>query len=105
MSPARASTPKCEDMVLWGTASSRAISPAATPSGSLFTRSRNTSSRVSWARAENARIALVVSICRDYRTFGNVDRFTRRSAIGSGEDEQGKREKLPQTKTQTKRDF
>lgn len=55
-------------MVLCGTSSLRAISPAARPSGLCFTSSRNTSRRVGWARAEKACIATFVFICPELST-------------------------------------
>src|ERR1700688_4457728 len=56
-SPARDRIDRCDDMVFCGTASALAMSPAASPSGSCFTNSRNTSSRVDWASAASARMA------------------------------------------------
>src|SRR3546814_1371120 len=44
--PARARIARCADMVFCGTSRLRAISPAARPSGSWRTNSRNVSSRV-----------------------------------------------------------
>jgi len=48
------------------------MSPAAKPSGSCFAKSRNTSSRVDWARAANARIASSGSIYRALPIYKDV---------------------------------
>jgi hypothetical protein len=72
--PARDRTPRCEDMVLCGTASSRAMSPAGRPSGSCPTSSRKVSSRVGWASAARARMTLSDSICRDLWKFRRPSR-------------------------------
>ena len=52
-------------MVFCGTANAVAISPAASPSGSCFTKSLKTLSRVNWANAASARIACSDSIYLD----------------------------------------
>src|SRR5690349_18017499 len=61
-SRARDSTDKCADIVFCGTARAFAISPAASPSGSCLTSSRNTSGRVDCANPAHARIVGSVSI-------------------------------------------
>src|ERR1700728_2570128 len=68
-SPARDKIARCADMVFCGTASALAISPAARPSGSCFTSSRNTSSRVDWASAASARMAFSDSIYPDLSIY------------------------------------
>src|SRR5580704_1338310 len=68
-SPARDRIERCDDMVFCGTASARAMSPAASPSGSCFTKSRNTSSRVGWASAARARMASSDSIYLDLAIY------------------------------------
>src|SRR3978361_1730949 len=69
-SSARASTARCADIVFCGTASSRAISPAANPSGSYFTSILNALIRVDCARAASARIACSDSIYLDIQIYG-----------------------------------
>src|SRR6185503_8964801 len=60
--PALARTRSCADMVLAAVSSFLAISPAAMPSGPVFTSRRKIASRPSWARAEREVMAAVISI-------------------------------------------
>jgi len=55
-------------MVLCGTPSAWATSPAGRPPGPASTKRRNAASRVSWARAARTTMASDDSICRDYST-------------------------------------
>src|SRR5260370_6072972 len=59
-------------MVFCGTATALAISPAARPSGSCFTSSLNTSSRVGWASAASARMASSDSIYPELWIHGGL---------------------------------
>src|SRR6266404_1567263 len=70
--PARDKIERCDDMVFCGTASALAISPAGRPSGSPFTNSLNTSSRVGWASAASARMASSDSIYPELWIYGGM---------------------------------
>src|SRR5260370_37918825 len=71
-SPGRDKIERCDDMVFCGTAPALAISPAARPSGSCFTSSLNTSSRVGWASAASARMASSDSIYPELWIYGGM---------------------------------
>src|ERR1700728_2782215 len=92
-SPARDKIARCADMVFCDTARALAISPAASPSGSCFTSSRNTSSRVDWASAASARMASSNSIYLDLWIYYPLVKQIARQADSpySGRPEQKKR--------------
>src|SRR5437588_9025633 len=68
-SPQFARTARWLDIVLWGTAIRRAISPAATPTGSAPISSLKTSSRVGCASPDKALLIDIASMCRDVSTY------------------------------------